>query len=285
MFGRLFLFLLICHCLQDVAVEGGYHDEWTAIIGGDKQLDSDQRTLEESQWEQAAKKDPHSTITMTRHRRHIGSVAAFRGLPEKVVLPNWRNGKLQAMSDATNRNADRVNPYDQIGSTLDGPDSVTSNDEIVMIVENPDEEIGKDKRYPTVQPGGQPLQITEPELSLARMMAMDRLLRLMSKAKANSKTKFYYKVKKHLGALARNNAVPLKTRTSSVPNKGARVNSLPSKKTLFRVGHNEVLLDEQAEEYDKLLSGTQDDFFDVYTDYTDNDLKGQMRVWYPPNVI
>ena len=36
----------------------------------------------------------------------------------------------------------------------------------------------------------------------------------------------------------------------------------------------EASIDEQAEEYDKLLSGTQDDFFDVYTDYTDNDLKG-----------
>lgn len=79
-------------------VVGDFHGESNnspamISIGHDgKQSRKNERSIEESQLEQEASQDKHLTITKTRQRRHIGSVAAFRGLPEKIAPLDWRNG-------------------------------------------------------------------------------------------------------------------------------------------------------------------------------------------------
>lgn len=182
------------------------------------------------------------------------------------------------MNHAVNRNADMINPYTGLASG--NPDTIYSDQEIVMLIDNPDfitsdDEIGKNKRYPVAQTPIKTFQVDEPQYNDARMAAIDRLLRLISEARANSKTETSYKTKKHIGALARNNAVPHRTRTSSVPNKGSGFDPSPTKRTPFRTGHDdEGFLYEKTKNYDEVLSKMQDDSLDMYADDFDNDFKG-----------
>jgi len=270
MYGRLLPLLLILHCLKDAAVVGYLHDEsnHSAAIfsydGGVKQLRKEQRSTEEWQLEQATERELLSPITKTRQRRHIGSVAAFRGLPEKVA-PKWRNG-----------NSDTVNQYDENGLALRNPDSINSDEEMIMLIDNsgsmnPVDEIGMEKRYPAVQTAVKSLQVPGPLSSVVRMMAIEQLQRLMTEAGANTKMKSSHKSKKHLGALARNNAVPHKTRTPSAPNKGIGLNPPPTKKTLLGAEYyREALRNRKNKDYDKLLTYLQNDSLDMYADYADN---------------
>lgn len=126
----------------------------------------------------------------------------------------------------------------------------------VDYMENSYDDVNKDKRYPDVapvlktnqppnpvlmrnNPGSKNFEIVTPPHNEARARAVNRLLRLLSEAKANS-GRVNSISKKFLGALARNNALPPTTSSKAVAPlvqyKGSTAIPLPGKRSSISSG-------------------------------------------------
>ena len=132
----------------------------------------------------------------------------------------------------------------------------------------------KNKRYPAVQVAMRTSETAAQQYNEAKMMAANGLLRLMLMGRYRSGVQPSIKSKKFIGSLARNNAIPYKTRVSSKQNQGAAVIASPRKKSLLTTkldGQPLMLSPQQMDDIDNVLFPAQDGSPDVYDDYDEED--------------
>ncbi|XP_057364856.1 uncharacterized protein LOC130685555 [Daphnia carinata] len=207
-----------------------------------------------------------------RQRRHIGSIAAFRGLPGPFNKFNAAEWPLSAGRD-----------WKKI---------MTPGSDFVEYVQSTDDDVIKDKRYPDVmginnqRPNsvlirGNPnvgvksnknFEILTPPHNEARARAVSRLLRLLSEARANSANVNSIS-KKFLGALARNNGLPTGPKATApfVQYKGSTAIPLPGKRTSIDWGalRHPVHRSEIADTSENLQFNNQAEEYpteDIFTD-------------------